>query len=252
MKILIINNRFYPINMIGAFRIEAFAKYFQQAGHSVTVVTDGEADEMKLWSGCNVYYVKDPLITLSYRERCVKEGKKWVLRRIANGLLVRLTADGKFIWRWKAYKKAASLCEANSFDVVLSSFDPLAPHIIAYKLRKNGYKFYWIADMRDEMSKSIFKSRYQVRSLIPYERKIVNSSDLVVSVSEPLLKDFKRFCKHDNFLEIKNGYDYEEIHDVYFQSQFTMAFFGHFDRKWVIPANWVKALSELIKEGELP
>lgn len=252
MKILIINNWFYPSNMIAAFRMEAFAKYFQQAGHSVTVVTEGETDEMKLWCGCNVYYVKDPLIRPSYQERCVKEGKKWVPRRIANALLTRLTADFKFVWRWSAYKKTASLCKANSFDVVLSSFGPLAPHMIAYKLRKKGYSFYWIADMRDEMSKSIFKSRYQVRSLIPYERKIVNSSDLVVSVSGPLLKDFKRFCKHDNFLEIKNGYDYEEIHDVCFQSQFTMAFFGHFHRKWVSPANWFKAFSELIKEGKLP
>ena len=161
MKILIINNRFYPINMIGAFRIEAFAKYFQQAGHSVTVVTDGEADEMKLWSGCNVYYVKDPLITLSYRERCVKEGKKWVLRRIANGLLVRLTADGKFIWRWKAYKKAASLCEANSFDVVLSSFGLLAPHMVAYKLRKKGYRFSSIRRTRSHTFLWSWKPRKQ-------------------------------------------------------------------------------------------
>ncbi|WP_278626042.1 glycosyl transferase [Parabacteroides gordonii] len=252
MKILIISSRFYPNNEIGAFRMEAFAKYFQQAGHSVTVVTDGNVDETKLWHGCKIHYIKDPLVTPSYLERCVREGKRLGLRKIANALLIRLTADTKFMWRLKAYKKTALLCEANSFDVVLSSFMPLAPHMIAYKLRKNGYKFYWIADMRDEMSKLVFRRRYQARHLLLYERKIVNLSDLVVSVSKPLLSDFKYLCKHDNFLEIRNGYDFEEIHDVCFQSQFTMAFFGHFHRKWVSPANWFKAFSELIKEGKLP
>ena len=77
-------------------------------------------------------------------------------------------------------------------DRVLTTFGPLTPHMIALRLRRNGYKFYWIADMRDEMSKNILVSRYRTKRLIPYERKIVNSSDLVVSVSEPLLKDFKR------------------------------------------------------------
>ena len=81
--------------------------------------------------------------------------------------------------------------------------------------------------------------------------QIVNSSDLIVSVSEPLLKDFKRLCKHDHFLEIKNGYDYEEVYDVRFQPQFTMAFIGRF--YWGInPNNWFKAFSELIHEGKLP
>ena len=251
MRVLIISNWFYPNNVIAAFRIEAFAKYFQLAGHSVTVVTEGEVDETKLWHGCEINYVKNPLITYSYMARCVKAGKRWVPRRIVNGLLCRVTADSKFMWRFKAYNKAVSLCEANSFDVVLSSFGPLAPHMVAFRLRRNGYRFYWIADMRDEMSKHIYIPRNQARLLIAYERKIVNSSDLVLSVSQPLLSDFKCYCKHDHFLEIKNGYDYEEIHDVLFQPQFTMAFIGRF-YGGASPANWFKAFSELINEEKLP
>ena len=45
MKVLIISNDFYPVNKIGALRINAFAKYFHLAGHSVTVLTEGEKDE---------------------------------------------------------------------------------------------------------------------------------------------------------------------------------------------------------------
>ncbi|WP_236651384.1 hypothetical protein [Parabacteroides distasonis] len=101
------------------------------------------------------------------------------------------------------------------------------------------------------MSKHIYIPRNQARLLIAYERKIVNSSNLVLSVSQPLLSDFKCYCNHDHFLEIKNGYDYEEIHDVRFQSQFTMAFIGRF-YGGASPDNWFKAFSELINEEKLP
>ena len=181
----------------------------------------------------------------------IKKDSRWSLSQILIALLVRITSDSRFIWRFKAYKKVISLYKTNSFNVVLTSFGPLAPHMIALRLRRNGYKFYWIADMRDEMSKNILISRYLTKRLIPYEYKIVNSSDLVVSVSEPLLKNFKRLCKYGHFLEIKNGYDYEEVYDVCFQPQFTMAFIGRF--YWGInPNNWFKAFSELIREGKLP
>ena len=33
------------LNKIGALRINAFAKYFHLAGHSVTVLAEGEKDE---------------------------------------------------------------------------------------------------------------------------------------------------------------------------------------------------------------
>lgn len=63
MKVLIISNDFYPVNKIGALRINAFAKYFHFAGHSVTVLTEGEKDECVQWGGCQVHYVKDPVMT---------------------------------------------------------------------------------------------------------------------------------------------------------------------------------------------
>ena len=251
MKILIISSFFYPNNQIASFRIEAFAKYFQLAGHSVTVVTEGKVNETALWSGCEIHYITNPLTTLSFMNYYIKKDSRWSLSQILIALLVRITSDSRFIWRFKAYKKVISLYKTNSFNVVLTSFGPLAPHMIALRLRRNGYKFYWIADMRDEMSKNILISRYLTKRLITYEYKLVNSSDLVVSVSETLLKNFKRLCKYGHFLEIKNGYDYEELYGVCCQPQFTMAFSCRF--YWGInPNNWFKAFSELIHEGKLP
>lgn len=137
------------------------------------------------------------------------------------------------------------------FDVVLGSFSPLAPHLIAMKFRNSGFRFYWIADMRDEMSKSpLISSNYAMR-LNLHGRKIVCRADLVTSVLKPILDDFSSLGCHDGFLEVRNGYDYEEVHDVNFQTCFTMTYTGSFYGS-IKPDNWFKAFSELISEGMLP
>lgn len=51
MNILIVCNHFYPHNRIAAFRLNAFARYFREAGHSVTVITEGDRDETVMWNG---------------------------------------------------------------------------------------------------------------------------------------------------------------------------------------------------------
>lgn len=253
MNVLIISNYFYPNIAIAAFRMNAFAKYFHLAGHSVTVLTEGERDEVKTYEGCEVYYIKDLVATPAYIKRWLRKRRRWTFRRIFAGLQSRLFLDSKMIWKIKALNTAKKLCLRNSYDVVLSSFGPLVAHLIAMQLRKSGFKFYWIADMRDEMSKRPSNSRIYAKRLERYEREILNKADLVTSVSSPLLCDFRSLCGHNNFLEIQNGYDYDDVHDVNFQSHFTMSYIGNFyNNKWVRPDNWFKAFSELISAGLLP
>ena len=43
-----------------------------------------------------------------------------------------------------------------------------------------------------------------------------------------IIDDFKTMCSHDRFLEVRNGYDYEECYEVNFQPQFTMGYIGRF------------------------
>ena len=62
MRILIITNVFHPSNMIGAFRMNAFARYFSRAGHDVTVIAEGAEDVNESWEGCDVRYVSDPIV----------------------------------------------------------------------------------------------------------------------------------------------------------------------------------------------
>lgn len=228
MNILIVCNHFYPHNRIAAFRLNAFARYFREAGHSVTVITEGDRDETAMWNGCEVHYVKDPVITSSKQDSLLQRRKKWAFRRILSALQFRLFLDYKRIWQFKACKKARKLAKSRRFDVVLSSYGHLSSHRIAYRLHRK-MPFYWIADMRDEMSKWPWLLPINSRRLLFYERRILKDADLILSVSAPLVEDFKQIGGGiDKVIEITNGYDYEEVHDVSFQPAYTMAFIGHF------------------------
>ena len=251
MKILIITRYFFPQNLIAAFRLNAFAKYFSLAGHDVTVLTDGERDETTQWNGCEVHYVKDPVMTDSYLKECIIQKKKWRLKRIFIYLQHRFFYEARYLWKTKALKRARKLCSNNNYDVILSSFGDLSAHMITLSLRRHGHNFYWVADMRDEMSKNPLLSPSNVRRMEYRERMILNEADVVVSVSAPLIDGFKSMCRHDRFLEVRNGYDYDEIHDINFQPQFTMAYVGNFYGQ-CFPDKWFRACSELLDERLLP
>ena len=106
--------------------------------------------------------------------------------------------------------------------------------------------------MRDEMSKWPWLLPINSRRLLFYERRILKDADLILSVSAPLVEDFKQIGGGiDKVIEITNGYDYEEVHDVSFQPVYTMAFIGHFYNS-ITPDKWFGAFSELVAEGALP
>ncbi|KIO43317.1 MULTISPECIES: glycosyltransferase [Sanguibacteroides] len=253
MNILIISNYFFPNNRIASFRINAFAKYFHEVGYEVTVVTEGCCDYTTFWEGCEIHYLKDPVISEQQLHQYLQSRRKWVPRRIVRALEYRLTLDDKRLWRIRAQKRVKTLFDSRKFDVVLTTYGMLSPHMIALAMRRKGYQFYWVADMRDEMSKIKWpKDRWKIsRRLAGPERRILNNADLVLSVSKPILDDFRAMTIHDRFLEIRNGYDYEEVHETNFQNHFTMGYIGHFYGQ-ITPDNWFKAYSELICEGRLP
>ena len=86
MRILIITNVFHPSNMIGAFRMNAFARYFSRAGHDVTVIAEGAEDVNESWEGCDIRYVSDPIVrNYSYLSSRIYDGR-WSMRRAVKAL----------------------------------------------------------------------------------------------------------------------------------------------------------------------
>lgn len=260
MNILIITNVFHPSDMIGAFRINAFARYFSRAGHDVTVVAEGAEDGMSYWEGCRIRYVRDPVIRdFTRKVYDYALGPKWSLHRIVKGLEVRLTLNASYFWCVRALKTARRLMSQRHYDVLLSTYSyDVAPHFCAFKLKKEYPGIFWIADFREELSFPVAAKwnipqwySWQLRRLKDMMKKVLDMSDLILSVSKPIVDDFKLLSSHGRVLEIRNGYDYPEVYETYFQERFTMMYLGHF-YKDIHPDNLLCAYKDLIAEGYLP
>lgn len=262
MKILILTTYFYPTNCIAAFRMNAFAKYFRQAGHEVTVIAEGAEDKTEQWEGCEVRYVKDPVIPYYVRKRVDGElGRRWTPRRMLKALEGRVTGNPSYFWSLKAAGIARHLLADGRTDVLLSTYGyELAAHLCALRLHDEFPQLYWIADFRDEPNfKHQEKSNWRIpiwhgllmKSLKRRMQRVLDRSDLLLSVSKPIVEELRRTSSHGRVLEIRNGYDYPEVYDTHFQPRFTMAYLGHFYAT-IHPDNWFRAYAELIDEGRLP
>ena len=245
MKILIISNFFYPQVHIASFRIEAFAKYFHRAGHDVVVVTEGDSDIIDMWNGCRIHYVKDPakLTKIVFRDQDSKLLHK--IKALINTFYNQIFLDKRRAWRLKVFKMLKSIVDSEKIDIILSSYGYLSPHLLALKLKLQNPSYKWIVDMRDEMSTNPFFSSWISFRLKKVERTILDNADLVLSVSQPILQSFSKNCsKSTNFLEIKNGYDFQEYKKTDFQEEFTLSYIGSFYGS-IRPDNLMRALSEL-------
>ena len=257
MKILIITNVFHPSNMIGAFRINAFARYFSRAGHDVTVIAEGARDTEERWEGCDVRYVSDPIVrNYSYLSSRIYDGR-WSLRRVMKVLENRLTLNSA-LWSRKALAASRRAMAVGHFDVVLSTGGhSMVSHRCALKLKREFPEVYWIADMRDELRMPVVRypiallHRLSVRRLKKAMRMTLDLSDLLLSVSKPIVDDLRRASSHGRVLEICNGYDYPEVYGSCFQEKFTMMYLGRF-YPGIYPDNLFAAYIELIAEGRLP
>lgn len=244
MNILIISNFFTPQVHIASFRMEAFAKYLHLVGHNVIVLTEDSFDHTEFLNGSKIIYVKDPAklsrISFSDKDSVILHKIKALINIVYNQIYL----DKRKYWRKKVYDIAKSAIKENSIDIILSSYGYLSPHLLGLRLKRENPSIKWIVDMRDEMASNPFFSKFIRMRLKRIEAKILNNADLVLSVSKPILDIFRLNCRHQYFLEIKNGYDFEEDRQSLFQKQFTLSYVGSF-YGIITPNNLLQALVDL-------
>ncbi|MDE6587852.1 MAG: glycosyl transferase [Paramuribaculum sp.] len=258
MNILIITNYFHPLPIIAAFRLDAFAKYFRSAGHDVTVITYGVENTTSNAFDCDIRYVTDPTARL-YPQKChFRDTSRYIVPRILKALETRLTLNQLHLWCAKATKMARQIISEKRIDLLLTTvgFD-MACHICGLRLKTEFPEIFWIADMRDELRDPMMRFKLPLLHQIllkSYRRKMqdtLDKSDLLLSVSAPIVDGLRRSSSHHRALEIRNGYDYPEMYDTCFQKRFTMMYLGNFYLN-IHPDSWFQAYTELLDEGRLP
>lgn len=224
MRILILSTFFPPLNSIASLRPHSWAKYWTLAGHDVTVVTTAkipDATDLKVTNpGYHVVEVPLPLVVgkLKPQGPCgAKNTPQPIWRRAVDGLRGRTgifsacrMPDLTDLWIPRAQKIAI---QRGPWDVVVSSYGPYAPHLVARHLKNKGVAKTWAADFRDLWyDNPIYRGLPVVCWVEKHlQHDILRSADVVTTVSEPLKDSLVRRCPTANAHVIMNGFDPDDM-----------------------------------------
>lgn len=240
-KVLIITYYFPPAGGAGVQRWLKFVKYLPQYGCEPLVLTvDGNYASYPqkdaslaadIPSGLKVVRTKTKEILSAYKK--ISPQKQIPYGGFANeqnpGLFQKIARfirgnfflpDPRKAWNRFALPEAASLIENENIGTVITTGPPHSTHLVGLKLKKRYPSLKWIADLRDPWTDIyyndvLYQGRLAKRMNLAMERKVLNSADVLVTVSEGVKRNF---CSHapvgHKFHVIPNGYDAPDFADV--------------------------------------
>ncbi|MDP1725755.1 MAG: glycosyltransferase [Bacteroidota bacterium] len=280
MHILIISHYYPPLNSIASLRPYFFAKIFAENKAEVTVITtkknsrDGHLDlTFPLTKNVNVIEI-DYMPLFFWKKRTAlgensslidpqknfnKKGKnklKEFLKSIADSFGSLL--DHQTFWKTKAFLAARKVNGEKKIDIVISTFSPIACHLVAYKLIKSNPDIKWIADYRDLWSLNHFRTGKFVFNWIEkqLERRILKKASHITTVSEPLAQQLSEFTYGAKPVSIiYNGYDRERknknLNDVQLNNPIRIVYTGTIYQGKSDPSPLFHALNLLAEKGVL-
>lgn len=248
-NILIISIYYPPIQSIASNRIYSFAKYLDKEKYNIYVHTLGDKDFIENQNNIIVQRVKNNILfkPLLFEKRTNK--LIHYTKVIYNKFVKYFFEDEYRGWIKESLKALPKVIKDNNIDIVISTYSPSAPHIVALELKKEFPHLKWIADMRDEMSQSLDLSHKLKNRYINIENEIFTYANAVTSVSKPLVDEFSSLSDNKNiiFREIRNGYDFELEETKNNNDVFTITYMGNFYGE-INPINFFKALNNFIKK----
>lgn len=240
MRILIIANFFPPLNSIASLRPYSWAKYWTEAGHSVTVLTTEKKIDPAVTlnlpnNGFDVIEIPMPNFINSLKDNYkassskqaphqpnsthfLTKAKKYLIKmfhyfRYSKGIFNSCRMpDFSDLWIRPALK---AVYQKEKFDLVVSSAGPYSVHIIAASIKKKGFAKKWIADYRDSWTNNhIYPGMFPFTKIEKsLEKKLLCHADAITTVSEPLTHDLK--VNHGNkVFVVENGFDPSDLEEL--------------------------------------
>ncbi|WP_425450374.1 glycosyltransferase [Virgifigura deserti] len=229
---------FPPGNSIGAVRVGKLAKYFHERGHEVRVVAGRHwdlpetlplelpAERVHFTKFLDVNWPRDriqglysrlfggdeaqgtPNGTAKYQPRSGAASITTALRHLSNLYTDALNfPDSRIGWLPWAMSEAKRICQQSPPDLIYASGPPftclLAGHLISRQTKTP-----WIAEFRDRWVDDPYNEYpdWRTNMLARLERRVVNSTLGIVTVSEPWAEFYReKFGKP--IAAIYNGYD---------------------------------------------
>lgn len=254
IHIILLTVYFPPILSVASNRMIAFAKYLDKEKYNVSVVTlysDG-SENVELPDNVKVYYVKNSQFL---KLATFKKHSSYLLHKLKalwNKIIISLNIPEYSSWQKGALKKLKEIIEPDSQTVVIASFPVEEPLEVAIKINSEFPKIKFIADLRDALSTNPFVND-QIRTRYDnLEKRVLNSADIITTVSEPIIEDLKIKSTKSKiiFSEIRNGFDFAPGSIQIAKGKFTITYAGTFyaDRN---PSHFFNSLISLIETKQI-
>lgn len=230
-KILIISPYFAPENVVASIRFSKIAKYLIKDGYDVTVIcTQMNArllidksleKDLPLYRNLKrinypekLYYkVKGKMGTENSVKQPGKQKGHIKESKFKDALILLYVHLCDRILACRYIKEIVDSRE--KYDIVITTFNPLAAHIAGKYLKKRGICKLWIADFRDPLSALHEKTAVNLL-LQRYGIRLVKTADWITTVSkgirQKLLLEAGRYSdEYSSKLKvISNGFDEED------------------------------------------
>ena len=223
-RVAIITTWYPPVTGIAVNRMDSFANYLSE-DFEIEVFCLAEKMETIIKSSSLKahYFTSNRLVNkLKSDQRDSKFIHK--IKTLLRILLKKVVKNPLNSWKNEVLFDLKVVHENKPFDVVLSSFSPSESHVVAAEFCKVYPNVPWIADMRDEMSKNPTIDTQTKLHLIEIEKLVNKYASAVISVSEPILNDFRTICPNISvFEEVRNGFDHLFLDQIPLKSESSIS-----------------------------
>lgn len=257
--------------MVASLRPYSFAKQWSKMGHDVTVLAlkyKEHPNDLKLpLDGLTMRYLQYPKIAQnlldSIKTKQADSQQKTLVKpkQSKSGLVNQLRGKYGILQTTRMpdhsdllYRSGYKTVHNENWDVVVSSYGPYINHLIALKLKKKNKTKLWVADYRD-----LWTQNHYYPGLFPFkiieeyfDKKIINTADIVTSISDPCVNQIKRKYQIDNAFTITNGFDPEDQNssrnicsNIIDKNKINIVYTGSFYKKLQDPSPLFQAISEI-------
>jgi len=274
-KVLIITYYWIPSGGSGVQRWVKFAKYLPSFGWEPIIYTPQNpefpsidnsfekdiASDIKvlktpIWEPYNVYRKltnkKNETINAGFISEGKKTGWKDKLSIWIRGNF--LIPDPRRFWIKPSVRYLTEYLQKNPVDMIITTGPPHSMHFIGLGLKKRFPEIPWIADFRDPWTNIYFYKELKLSKLADQihhklEKKIIQSADIVVVVSNGMKEELSRL-QPKQIEVITNGFDEDDIptSKSNLDVKFSISHIGLFT-EYQNPKNLWKILSEICNEN---
>lgn len=257
-SLLIIAYYFPPAGGAGVQRTLKFTKYLPEFGWNPVLLTvTPQAHHLQ----DDTLLAEIPPQTPIYTAPALLLPHKlpWKLRHFLSRWF--LLVDEQIGWYVPALKRAKELLQMHHIRVIYSTSSPYTDHLIALSL-KHSSNLPWLADFRDPWYGNFarqYPSRLHRHLDQHLEKKVVQSADKIIVVSEPMRSNLlSRYpdLNDGKVVPIPNGYDpmdFTHCQPVQIpDDRMVIVYAGSFYARELTPKNFLYALASSINSGAIP